>query len=140
MMRHKAGRKQAVVGLVVLLLAVIGLTPGIGRPGSADAAIVHCRSVVKKIYRLNDGLPPFFKAKVLIVRGSVGCETARRIIWKGLVAGGYNGTINGWSCLPKGMYDPFAVKCSRRSPATGEREVIKSSRPRSCPICSANEN
>jgi hypothetical protein len=138
-MRLKQRRAQARIGLLVLLLAIVGSASAIGRPGTADAAVVHCRSVVKKIYSLNEGEPPFFKAKVIVVDGRVDCETARRIIWKTLVPGGYYGTINSWDCIPKGGSEPFSVKCARRSPITGEREVVKSGRPRSCPSCAADE-
>jgi hypothetical protein len=119
-----------------LILPAMGPT---APPEASAASAVHCQSVVKKIYSINEG-PPFYRAKVLLIHGSVSCAQARKIVWKGLVPGGYFGTIAGWECVPKGMYDPFAVKCARRSPQTGEREVIKSSRPKSCPSCTGNKD
>jgi len=136
----KSRQQRAVIlaGLLAggLFLSLLG---ALAPQQAAAAPVTHCQPVVKKIFRLNEG-PPFYRARVLIVHGSVSCSQARKIIWKGLVAGGYFGTIAGWECDPKGTYDPFAVKCSRHSPVTGEREVIKSSRPKQCPSCTGNKN
>ena len=115
----------------VLALAVIA---ALAVPASASASAKPCAPVVKKIYSLNQG-PPFYKAKVLITSGSVSCSEARKIIWKALQPGGFNGGINGWQCQSKSNFDPFIEKCSREDP----RQVIKSSKPKPCPGCNANQ-
>ena len=96
----------------------------------ADAAVKRCAPVVKKIY-FNEG---FYKAKVLIVSGNVDCAEARRIIWRALSPGGFNGGLAGWQCESKGNGDPLSEKCKKEDP----RRVIKSNQPKLCPNCHAN--
>jgi hypothetical protein len=114
----------------ILLGAVLLFGVGLQASSANAASIKRCQSVVKKIYS-NEG---FYKAKVLITNGDVACSEARRIIWRALSPGGFNGGINGWMCESKGSYDPFIEKCSQDDP----RRVIKSSKPKLCPSCSRN--
>jgi hypothetical protein len=102
---------------VLALAVIVGV---LAVPASASAK--SCAPVVKKIYSLEG----FYKAKVLVTSGSVPCSEARKIIWKALKPGGFNGGINGWQCQSKGDFDPFIEKCSREDP----RVVIKSGKPR----------
>lgn len=122
---HDQGKRLASAALLLTaLLLCIGLADRV------DAAVKRCQPVVKKIYS-NEG---FYKAKVLVTSGNVACSEARRIIWRALSPGGFNGGINGWQCESKGSYDPFIEKCSQDEP----RRVIKSSKPKPCPSCHRN--
>ena len=125
--RLKRGRASLMLATSVVLLLLFGL---LSMPGSAVASAQSCGTVSKKIFAYNEG-PPFYKAKVLLVSGSAPCSEARRVIWKSLKAGGFNGVVNGWRCQAKGNYDPFIEKCSKENP----RRVIKSTKPKPCRAC-----
>jgi hypothetical protein len=120
------------LAMTALLLAV-ALSAGAARSDAAE--LRRCQPIVKKIY----AEPGFYKAKVLVVLGDVGCGKARDIIWRALQPGGFFGRIRGWDCEAKGSFDPYAVKCRRSSDSGGE-EVIKSGRPRFCESCRANRH
>lgn len=124
------GLKVARTAIAALALAGVVAFPSGASAGQAR----HCAPVVKKIYT-NTG---FYKAKVLIVAGNVSCREARKVLWKALTPGGYNGSIrNGWECMSKGSFGPFVEKCIRTG-RNATREVIKTTRPKPCPTCHAN--
>lgn len=121
------------LGTGLVLVLVLG---AVFLPATASAQAKKCGSVVKKLY-FDEG---FYKAKVLIVSGSqVTCSEARKIIWKALVAGGYNGGIQGWQCHGFLYSDAEKEKCIRES-FRGVREVIKSGPAKPCPSCHASRN
>jgi hypothetical protein len=124
------------IGAWVLANALILPMMGPGAPQEASAAMAkRCAPIIRKA----EG--EFFKSQVRIVTGDVACGEARSLLFAGL-----SWTLvtkrNGWECHPVafGSRGLQAQKCIRSSPATGEREVIKSSRPRSCPSCTANKD
>jgi hypothetical protein len=119
------GWKAGPLGLALALVVVIGT---FAFPASAPAQATSCGSVVKKIY-YNAG---FYKAQVLVTRGSVPCAEARRVIWKALKPGGFSGQVNGWTCEPKGHADPYKEKCE------SEDATIKSGKPKPCASCHRN--
>lgn len=123
--------KRLGIGLAGLVLLFV-LTSGLA-PSAASANSKPCGGIVKKIFSLNEG-PPFYKAKVLITSGNVACSEARKVIWKSLKPGGFNGVLNGWRCASEGAYDPHIEKCEREDP----RRVIKSSKPKPCRSCHRN--
>ena len=123
------------IGAWVLANALILPAMGPTAPPEASAAMAKtCSPIVRK----TEG--DYYRSQVRIVTGAVTCGEARSLLWAGL-----DWTLvthrNGWECHPVnfGSRGLQAQKCNRSSPQTGEREVVKSSRPRSCPSCTANK-
>jgi len=115
--------------LLASVIAGLLLLGMIAMPSPASAKTRSCGMVVKKL-----GYSGFYKAKVVVVHGKVPCREARRVIWKAIKGGGFNGRVNGWDCQAKGHSDPYREKCLRENP----RRVIQSSRPRRCHSCHGN--
>jgi hypothetical protein len=130
------GLKSAGIALACIVAATAIITVA-ALPGSVPARQGrHCQPVVKKIFR-NEG---FYVAKVLIVRGDVGCREARNVLWRALTAGGTYGPVgNGWECMSKGQFGALAEKCTRTGPSS-IREVIKTTKPKPCSTCHANRH
>jgi len=122
------------LAVTALLVAIPVLFVSWGGSQSQAAEVKRCQPVVKKIFLE----PDFYKATVLIVHGRVGCGEARKVLWRSLRPAGYFGRIRGWDCEGKGTLAAMAEKCTRES--QGQREVIKSGRPKICRTCHANRN
>ena len=125
-----AARRKGLLAAAVSIAAVVGV---MAVPGMASAQATRCGAVVKKLVAYPRA--EFYKAKVF-TNGQVPCGQARRIIWRAIQPGGYDGGIAGWQCQSKGNYDPLAEKCARQ--VGGVRRVAKSSKPRYCRRCHRN--
>lgn len=136
--KREAARGVMLAAATIVLMAlslVVAQSAPANAPDQGEAKISksgkvkRCGSVVKKL-----SWSGFYKAKVLVTKGSVPCGEARKIIWRSIKGGGFHGRLNGWDCEAKGHSDVYAEKCQKDSP----RRVIKSSKPKQCRGCHAN--